>query len=61
MSYKRKTVDEYQLLCDYGYGEGWEYVLAEDTIVEARKREREYRENSPRYQYKVVKRRVKLS
>jgi len=36
MSYIRKTKDEYQLLCNYGYGDGWEYVLAEDTMKEAR-------------------------
>ena len=36
MSYIRKTKDEYQLLCNYRYGDGWEYVLAEDTMKEAR-------------------------
>ena len=42
MAYVRKTRDEYQLLCDYGYGDGWEYILAEDTMKEARQRKKEY-------------------
>lgn len=29
MAYVRKTKDEYQLLANYGYGDGWEYVIAE--------------------------------
>lgn len=29
MAYIRKTIDEYQLLCNYGYG--WECILTEET------------------------------
>ena len=58
MAYIRKTKDEYHLLCNYGYGDGWEYVLAEDTPQEARQRKQEYIENAPQYQYKIVKKRV---
>lgn len=60
MAYIRKTKDEYQLLCNYGYGDGWEYVLAEDTLSEAKKRKREYMENMPQYPYKIVKKRVSI-
>ena len=60
MAYIRKTKDEYQLLCNYGYGDGWEVVLAEDNIKEAKLRLKEYRENIPQYPYKVVKKRIPL-
>lgn len=58
MSYLRKTADEYQLHVDYGYG--FEYVLAEDTMSEARQRRKEYRENCPQYPTKIVKKRVPI-
>ena len=48
MSYIRKTKDEYQLLCNYGYGDGWEYVLAEDTMKEARDRKKRIHEEYAR-------------
>ena len=57
--YKRKTKDVYRLMCNYGYGDGWEEVFEEDTRNEAKKRLTEYRKNMPEYQYKVVKKRVK--
>ena len=60
MAYVRKTKDEYQLLCDYGYGDGWEYVLAEDTMKEARQRKKEYMENAPQYSYRIVKKLVPI-
>lgn len=60
MAYIRKTKDEYQLFCDYGYGDGWEYVLAENTMQEARKRKKEYLENMPECSYKIVKKRVPI-
>ena len=60
MAYVRKTRDEYQLLCDYGYGDGWEYVTAEDTMKEAKQRKKEYMENMPQYPYKIVKKRIPI-
>lgn len=60
MAYIRKTRDEYQLLCNYGYGDGWEYVLSEDTRKEIKQRLKEYVENMPQYPYKVVKKRVSI-
>lgn len=60
MAYKRKTYDEFQLLGNWGYGDGWEYILAEDTLAEVKKRRKEYLENDPSATYKIVKRRIKI-
>lgn len=60
MAYVRKTKDEYQLLCNYGYGDGWEVVLTEETLKEAKERKKEYLENMPQYAYKIVKKRVRV-
>lgn len=60
MAYQRKTKDEWRLLCNYGYGDGWEEVVTEETYAEIKLRKREYEENMPQYPYKIVKRRVKL-
>lgn len=61
MAYIRKTKDEYQLLCNYGYGDGWEVVLTEETMKEAKERKKEYVGNMPQYPYKIVKKRVKIA
>lgn len=58
--YIRKTKDEYELQCNYGYGDGWEVVVTEETLKEVRERKKEYVENMPQYPYKIVKKRVKL-
>jgi len=58
--YTRKTKDEYQLHINYGYGQGWEHELSEDTHKEINQRVREYRENCPEYPVKVVVKRVKV-
>lgn len=60
MAYKRKTRDEWILLTNYGYGDGWEEVLTEDTYGEIRLRLREYRHNMPQYPYRIKKRRVPI-
>lgn len=57
--YVRKTRDEYVLQTNYGYGDGWEDVVTEDTPGEIRLRLKEYRENMPQYPYRIKKRRVK--
>lgn len=54
---KRKTYDEYHI--EGNYGQGWEIVTVEDTLLEARKRLKEYRENEP-YSFILVKRRIKI-
>ena len=57
--YTRKTKDEYVLMTNYGYGDGWEEVLTEETFAEAKQRKKEYIENMPQYPYKITKRRVR--
>lgn len=57
MAYKRKTRDEWILLTDYGYGDGWEEVLTETSYAEIRLRLREYRHNMPQYPYRIKKHR----
>lgn len=57
--YVRKTHDIWVLEADYGYGDGWEYVIEESSKAEAYKQLQTYRENAPQYSYRVVKRRVK--
>lgn len=54
--YQRKTVDEYELQGDYG--NGWEYILTEETASAARKRKKEYTENEG-IPLRIVKKRVK--
>ena len=56
MAYIRKTKDEYQLL--FHNGQTWEYLLGEDTLEKAAVQEKEYIENIPEYQYKIVKKRI---
>lgn len=60
MAYVRKTKDVYRLLCDYGYGDGYECILEEDNLREAKKRKREYEENAPQYSYKIKKVRERI-
>lgn len=57
MAYKRKTYDEFELQCDYGYG--WECVTTEETFKEARAQKKCYLENDPR-PYRIVKKRVRI-
>lgn len=59
MAYTRKTKDVYILLSNYGYG--WEEELEEDTLKEAKEQLKTYSENCPNYQYRLNKKRVKIS
>lgn len=61
MAYTRKTKDEYKLMCNYGYGDGWEEVLTEETYKDIKERKKEYMENMPQYPYKIIKKRVPLT
>lgn len=56
--YERKTKDEYQVHGKYAHG--WEEVTAEDTRNEAKERLKEYRENEPGTEFKIVRKRVKI-
>ena len=60
MSYVRKTRDEFQVLTNYGYGDGWEISTTEDSRKEALNRLREYRDNMPQYPHRLKKVRVKI-
>lgn len=57
--YKRKTRDVWELQANYGYGDGWEYVLEEDTLREAKEQLATYKKNVT-YPVRIVKKRVKI-
>jgi hypothetical protein len=59
MAYKRKTKDEFTIQGNYGYG--WEDVTAEDTHKEARLRLKEYNDNEPQYQHRIIQHRVRIA
>ena len=42
--YKRKTVDRWDIMTNYG--DGWECEVSEYTLKEAKLRAKEYRENT---------------
>ena len=58
--YKRKTYDEYQILGNYGYGHGYEYLIAYETYKEAKECLKLYRENEIGIPFKVIKKRIKI-
>ena len=57
MAYIRKTVDEYQIFTNYGYG--WEVENTEDNYTDAKRSLKEYRENT-KADVKLVKKRIKI-
>lgn len=50
---------EYEVQGDYGYGDGWESLCAENTEQEAVNRLYEYQDNEPGIPFRV--RRVRVS
>ena len=59
MSYKRKTIDRWDIMTNYGYG--WECETSEYTWAEARQTAKEYRENAcGRFSVRIEKHREKL-
>ena len=58
--YKRKTYDDYQLHVNYGYGHGYEHECSADSWKDIRQTKKEYRENCPEYQTKIVIKRIKI-
>lgn len=61
MSYKRKTVDEFILLGNYGYGHGFEELTSEDNRKDIRQRLKEYRQNDNTcLGFKIIKKRIKI-
>lgn len=61
MPYKRKTVDEFNILSNYGYGHGWEVVTTELSRKDGLNQLKTYRDNDPSNPYKMVKKRVGIS
>lgn len=59
MPYIRKTYDEYQILQNFGYGDGWEEVSTEPTYKQANEAVKEYRQNQPEYPVKIKKVRIR--
>jgi hypothetical protein len=58
-SYKRKTVDEYQLWTNYGYG--WENETIEETWKAAKEQKKCYLDNATNLiGIKIIKKRIKL-
>ena len=49
MIYKRKTKDEFQLVYDYGYGDGPEVLSSYDTLKDAKADKQKYIENEGIY------------
>lgn len=47
--YQRKTYDEYDLLYDYGYGDGLEVICTCSTFEEAKSDKKAYIENEGIY------------
>ena len=60
MRYKRKTRDYWDVEANYGYGDGWEAVTAEETWKEARERLKEYRENEPGVPFRARRKRERI-
>ncbi len=56
----RKTRTDIILQGNYGYGDGWEDLVAESTWKEARQRKKEYQDNESG-NYRIIRRHVKLS
>ena len=60
MAYTRKTRDYWDIEGNYGYGDGWEAVTAEDDRKQARERLKEYRENEPGTPFRIRKKRERI-
>lgn len=56
---ERKTVDEYTLQANYGYGDGWEDITSENNYKDIKAAKKEYEQNEGKGPYKIIKRRVK--
>lgn len=53
---RNKYIYLHVLQCNYGYGHGWEDLVAEESYKEIRSRLKEYRENEGG-NYRIIKRR----
>ena len=57
---QRKTREVFELWVNYGYGDGFEHEITENTKAEARQRRREYRENCPQYPVEIRVKRERI-
>jgi hypothetical protein len=57
-TYKRKTIDTWQIWTNYG--QGWEHECTEMSRKEARENVKAYRENAPGVQLRVRRRRERI-
>lgn len=57
MTYKRKTIDTWEL--HVNYGQGWEHECTEFSLADGRKQMKTYRENCPEWLIKLVLKRMK--
>lgn len=57
---KPTTEVQHVVQVDYGYGQRWEDVTASTDYKEAKADLKAYRENSPEYKSRLIKRRVKI-
>ena len=60
MAYIRKTRDVYEIQVNYGFN-GYECVTCEETLMDAKRTLRDYRENEPQYPSRIIKKREKIS
>ena len=59
MAYKRKTRDVFEIQGNYGCG--WETLLEEETLSDAKKQLRCYNENEANYPHRIKRHREKIS
>ncbi len=60
-AYVRKTEDEFRIMADHGYGDGWELETTETNRKDAKEQIKIYRQEAPQARYKLVKCRVKIN
>ena len=58
MSYVRKTEDVYSIRGNYG--SGFEEVTTEETMKDALRCLKDYRDNVPQYPHKIAVKRIKI-
>lgn len=61
MAYQRKTIDTFEILTNYGYGDGWEHECTEFSYRAARETRRVYLENVPGGRVRIRARRDRKS
>jgi hypothetical protein len=60
VAYQRKTRDVWIIQQNWGFGDGWEDVSAEDSRADARRAVKEYRDNQPECPVRIKKTRERI-